>query len=84
MVVNYSTSDSFGYDKNSFCEALSLHKNHQPAIEMQQAAQASENNSEDGFDFTSSDGVRCKMGWCPWKGYFESLVSVEVLKLTVA
>ncbi len=72
----YSTGDTFGHDEGGGFEWLSYHRT-------EEAAQKAKSDDEQGSDFITLDNGKQQKFYRSWDGYFESLDSLEIKRLTV-
>jgi len=78
LMVIYDTGDSFGRDAGQL-SLIDLYENQEMAADAAKAIRAHANN--DDYDFNlkliAENGVERSL-YTPWKGYFESIQSIEV------
>ena len=89
IIAIYSTGDSFGSDRGRCMEIMGVHRK---LLDAKNTLKKIEDTDRDfGNDFSfhkplglmTDGGVEIPYTYFPWKGYFESLDSLEIYTLTV-
>lgn len=68
----WSTGDSFGHDEGAYCECFGIYQTWEEA-EARRKELSEPAKGVDGYGYPS---------YHPWDGYFESLVSLDIKKIT--